>query len=169
MRAIGFIGNSGAGKTTLIEKLIQEFAARGLRVSALKHAHHGFDIDRPGKDSFRYRVAGATQVMLATGNRWALLTETRERSAPLDELLARLDPCDLVLVEGFRSEGNLPRIEVRRAGGPHPPLVAGEADAIAIASDTPAEAAAVSALPVFDLNDAAKIADFITKRLELPC
>src|SRR5437016_7712796 len=99
MKAIGFIGHSGSGKTTLIERLIPVLAQRGLSVSALKHAHHGFDIDRPGKDSFRFRAAGAAQVMIAAPDRWALMTELRGREAPLRQLLAELAPCDLVLVD----------------------------------------------------------------------
>src|SRR5215470_17509573 len=111
MKILGFIGNSNSGKTTLIEKLLPLLRARGLSVSAIKHAHHGFDMDRPGKDSHRYREAGAGQVLIATAQRWALLTET-PRPATFDELLGQLAPCDLVLVEGFRSEGAFPRIEV---------------------------------------------------------
>ncbi|MDH5209856.1 MAG: molybdopterin-guanine dinucleotide biosynthesis protein B, partial [Burkholderiaceae bacterium] len=94
-KAIGFIGYSNSGKTTLIEKLIPLFRARGLSVSAIKNAHHGFDMDRPGKDSYRYREAGAGQVLIATGERWALLTETPAGHATLDALLGQLDPCDL--------------------------------------------------------------------------
>src|SRR5512134_527429 len=99
-RAIGLIGYSNSGKTTLIEKLIPRFRAQGLAVSAIKNAHHGFDMDRPGKDSFRYRVAGAGQVLIATAERWALLTETPAGHATLEELFAELAPCDLVIIEG---------------------------------------------------------------------
>lgn len=113
MKAIGFVGQSGSGKTTLIERLIPLMAQRGLTVSALKHAHQGFDLDRPGKDSFRLRAAGAAQVMIAAPQRWALMTELRGQAAGFDQLLAELAPCDLVLVEGFRSDGSIPRIEVR--------------------------------------------------------
>jgi molybdopterin-guanine dinucleotide biosynthesis adapter protein len=101
MKAIGFIGYSNSGKTTLIEKLIPLLKARGLSVSAIKNAHHGFDMDRPGKDSFRYREAGAGQVLIATALRWAMLTETPQQPATLEDLLARLAPCDLVIIEGF--------------------------------------------------------------------
>ena len=103
MKVVGFVGLSGSGKTTLIERLIPLMAQRGLTVSALKHAHQGFDIDRPGKDSFRLRAAGAAQVMIAAPQRWALMTELRGQAAGFDQLLAELAPCDLVLVEGFRS------------------------------------------------------------------
>ncbi|MFZ5538852.1 MAG: molybdopterin-guanine dinucleotide biosynthesis protein B [Pseudomonadota bacterium] len=163
-KAIGFIGYSNTGKTTLIEKLIPLLAARGLRVSAIKHAHHGFDMDRPGKDSYRYREAGAGQVLIATDERWALLTETPRRPATLETLLAQLAPCDLVIVEGFKSEGRIPRIEVRRTTNAEPPLFPGDPNVIAIAADHAVE----TSLPVLDLNDAAKIAAFIVQRLQLP-
>jgi molybdopterin-guanine dinucleotide biosynthesis protein B len=163
MQAIGFIGYSNTGKTTLIEKLIPIFRARGLSVSAVKNAHHGFDMDRPGKDSFRYREAGAGQVLIATGQRWALLTETPQRAATLDELLALLAPCDLAIVEGFKSEGQIPRIEVRRSVNSEPPIFPHDPNVIAVAADHPVE----TNLPVLDLNDAAKIAAFITERLHL--
>ncbi|MFN9210966.1 MAG: molybdopterin-guanine dinucleotide biosynthesis protein B [Betaproteobacteria bacterium] len=163
MKAIGIIGYSNTGKTTLIEKLIPIFRARGLSVSAVKNAHHGFDMDRPGKDSFRYREAGAGQVLIATGQRWALLTETPQRAATLDELLALLAPCDLAIVEGFKSEGQIPRIEVRRSVNSEPPIFPHDPNVIAVAADHPVE----TNLPVLDLNDAAKIAAFITERLHL--
>ncbi|MFN3565227.1 MAG: molybdopterin-guanine dinucleotide biosynthesis protein B [Burkholderiaceae bacterium] len=163
-KAIGFIGYSNTGKTTLIEKLIPLLAARGLRVSAIKHAHHGFDMDRPGKDSYRYREAGAGQVLIATEQRWALLTETPRRPATLEMLLAQLAPCDLVIIEGFRSEGRIPRIEVRRTTNTEPPLFPDDPNVIAIAADHAVE----TSLPVLDLNDAAKIAAFIVQRLQLP-
>src|SRR5262249_26990818 len=150
MKTFGFIGYSNTGKTTLIEKLIPIFGARGLRVAAIKHAHHGFDMDRPGKDSYRYRMAGARQVVIATAERWALLSETA-RPASLDELLAALAPCDLVLVEGFRSEGTFPRIEVRRSTNTEPPLFPHDPNVVALASDHPIE----TTLPLLDLNDAA--------------
>ena len=162
MRTIGFIGYSNTGKTTLIEKLIPLFAARGLRVSTVKNAHHGFDMDRPGKDSFRYREAGSQQVLIATTERWALLTETRGRAAPLETLIAHLDPCDLVLVEGFKSEGHFPRIEVRRTTNTEPPIFPHDPNVVAIAADHAID----TALPVLDLNDAAKIAAFILDHLK---
>lgn len=163
-KAIGFIGYSNSGKTTLIEKLIPLFCARGLSVSAIKNAHHGFDMDRPGKDSYRYRDAGAGQVLIATAERWALLTETPRAHATLDELLDQLAPCDLVIVEGFKSEGALPRIEVRRTGVQDPPIYPQDPNVIAVAADHPIECP----LPVLDLNDTDKIAAFITQRLALP-
>ena len=163
-RAIGFIGYSNSGKTTLIEKLIPRFRARGLSVSAIKNAHHGFDMDRPGKDSHRYRVAGAGQVLIATTERWALLTETPRGHASLDDLLSRLAPCDLVIVEGFKSEGRIPRIEVRRSTVGDPPLYPHDPNVIAVAADFAFDCP----LPVLDLNDADRIVEFITQRLPLP-
>jgi len=163
MKAIGIIGYSNTGKTTLIEKLIPLFTARGLRVAAIKNAHHGFDMDRPGKDSHRYREAGAAQVLIATSQRWALLTETPQRPATLEELLGELAPCDLVIIEGFKSEGRIPRIEVRRRANTEPPIFPHDANVIAVATDQPLEAA----LPQLDLDDATKIAEFIAVRLQL--
>jgi len=161
MKAIGVIGYSNSGKTTLIERLIPLFRQRGLAVSAIKNAHHGFDMDRPGKDSYRYREAGAGQVLITTAARWAMLTETPQRPASLEELLAVLAPCDLVIVEGFKSEGHLPRIEALRTGQLEPPLFPHDPNVIAVAADHTIEAA----LPVLDLNAPAKIAEFITTRL----
>lgn len=163
-KAIGFIGYSNSGKTTLIEKLIPRFRARGLSVSAIKNAHHGFDMDRPGKDSYRYREAGAGQVLISTLERWALLTETPEGHASLEDLLAQLAPCDLVIIEGFKSEGRIPRIEVRRSGVTDPPIYPNDPNVIAVAADCAVDCE----LPVLDLNDADKIAAFITQRLALP-
>src|SRR5512137_1265631 len=162
-KAIGFIGYSNSGKTTLIEKLIPRFRAQGLTVSAIKNAHHGFDMDRPGKDSHRYREAGAGQVLIATSERWALLTEVRGGPAPLEALIGQLSPCDLVLVEGFKSEGRFPRIEVRRSTSTEPPIFPRDPNVIAVAADHAIE----TALPVLDLNHAAKIAAFIVERLQL--
>jgi molybdopterin-guanine dinucleotide biosynthesis adapter protein len=163
MRIIGFIGYSNTGKTTLIEKLIPIFMVRGLRVSTVKNAHHGFDMDRPGKDSYRYREAGAAQVLIATSQRWALLTEVRDGQTPLEALIAQLAPCDLVLVEGFKSEGQFPRIEVRRSTNAEPPIFPHDPNVIAVASDHAVD----TALPVFDLNDADKIAAFILDRMQV--
>jgi molybdopterin-guanine dinucleotide biosynthesis protein B len=162
-KAIGFIGYSNSGKTTLIEKLIPRLRAQGLSVSAIKNAHHGFDMDRPGKDSFRYREAGAGQVLISTTERWALLTETPAGHAALEDLLAQLAPCDLVIVEGFKSEGRIPRIEVRRSSVTDPPIYPHDPNVIAVAADGPIDCP----LPVLDLNDPDKIAAFITQRLSL--
>lgn len=165
MKAIGFIGYSNTGKTTLIEKLIPLFRARGLSVSAIKNAHHGFDMDRPGKDSYRYREAGAGQVLIATGERWALLTETPAQPASLDALLAMLAPCDLVIIEGFKSEGQIPRIEVRRTSNTEPPLYPHDPNVVAIAADHAID----TKLTVLDLNDPANIVAFVTDHLGLGC
>ena len=172
MKAIGFVGQSGSGKTTLIERLIPLMAQRGLTVSALKHAHQGFDLDRPGKDSFRLRAAGAAQVMIAAPQRWALMTELRGQAAGFDQLLAELAPCDLVLVEGFRSDGSIPRIEVRgpsfalRASEGLPSVAPsgakeGDPNLIAVVCDDPVD----RALPRFARDDVAAIAVFIVQHL----
>jgi len=163
-RAIGFVGYSNSGKTTLIEKLIPRFRAQGLSVSAIKNAHHGFDMDRPGKDSYRYREAGADQVLISTMERWALLTETPARHPPFEELLAQLAPCDLVIVEGFKSEGRIPRIEERRSTVTDPPIFPHDPNVIAVAADFALDCP----LPVLDLNDADRIVAFISQRLSLP-
>jgi molybdopterin-guanine dinucleotide biosynthesis protein B len=168
VKTIGFIGYSNSGKTTLIERLIPLLIARGLTVSAVKNAHHGFDMDRPGKDSFRYREAGASQVLIATSLRWALLTETPQAPASLESLLAQLAPCDLVLVEGFKSEGQVPRIEVRRTVSTEPPIFPHDANVIGIAADCPVEGAQERGLAVLDLNQPGAIAEFIVERLALP-
>lgn len=167
MKAIGFIGYSNSGKTTLIERLIPLLVARKLAVSAIKNAHHGFDMDRPGKDSFRYREAGAGQVLIATSQRWAMLTETPQRPALLDELLHELAPCDLVIIEGFKSEGHVPRIEVRRREQKEPPIYPHDENVIAIAADFSAQELPDCTLPVLDLNSPPAVAEFIVQRFGL--
>jgi len=156
MRVVGLAGWSGAGKTTLLLKLIPEFRRRGLAVSTLKHAHHAFEIDHPGKDSFEHRAAGAREVLIASGRRWALVHELRdEAEPPLADLLRRLSPVDLVLIEGFKAYAH-PKLEVFRAANGKPPLW-GEAPNIrAIASDTELPGAKA---PVVPLSDTAAIAD----------
>ena len=158
MKAFGFAGWSGSGKTTLIEKLIPIFTGQGLRVSLVKHAHHRFDIDRPGKDSWRHRQAGAAQVLISSSQRWALMTELRDAPEPdLAELLARFDPCDLVLVEGWKFSP-IPKIEVYRPGLGKPPLHPQDPHIVAVATDVPVDTAG---LPRFDLDDVAAIAAFV--------
>lgn len=153
MKIFGFSGWSGSGKTTLIESLIPAFTARGLTTSVVKHTHHGFDLDKPGKDSFRFRAAGAGEVMLAGDQRWALMRELPEGGAALSELLARLAPCDLVLVEGFKTV-ELPKIEVYRPSLGKPLACLECPNLVAIASDVVLE----TDLPLLDLNDPAAIA-----------
>ncbi|MEN3372208.1 molybdopterin-guanine dinucleotide biosynthesis protein B [Dechloromonas sp. ZS-1] len=163
MNVFGIAGYSGSGKTTLLEKLIPVLTARGLKVSVIKHAHHGFDIDRPGKDSYRHREAGASEVLLACNDRWALMHERRtEAETTLSELLGRLSPCDLVLIEGFKQEP-VPKLEVYRPENGKPPLFPERNDIVAVASD----AALETALPVLPLNDMNAIADFVMARLNL--
>jgi molybdopterin-guanine dinucleotide biosynthesis protein B len=157
MRVIGLAGWSGAGKTTLVTKLIPELGRRGLTVSTMKHAHHAFDIDEPGKDSYEHRRAGAGEVLIASSARWALLHEARgEEEAPLAALLRRLSPVDLVLVEGFKAYAH-PKIEVHRAAAGKPLLFREVPNVRAIAADTAVEAP----LPVVDLNDIAAVADAV--------
>lgn len=163
MKVFGIAGWSGSGKTTLLEKLIPALIARGLKVSVIKHAHHGFDIDKPGKDSYRHRAAGAGEVMLASGSRWALMHECRDEPEPaLSTLLARLTPCDLVLVEGFKQEP-VPKLEVHRPANGKPPLFAKREDIVAVACDE----AIAAPIPVLPLNDIATVAEFIIGHCQL--
>jgi molybdopterin-guanine dinucleotide biosynthesis protein B len=156
-KVFGFAGWSGSGKTTLLERLIPEFVGRGLRVALIKHAHHDFDIDQPGKDSWRHRQAGASEVLVSSGVRWALMHELRAEPEPnLDAHLARLSPSDLVLVEGFKGEA-IPKLEVHRPSVGKPLLYPEDGRIVAIASDCRLEAP----LPQFDLNDIPAIAAFI--------
>ena len=158
MRIIGLAGWSGSGKTTLLTKVLPRLIARGKRVSTLKHAHHNFDVDRPGKDSFEHRSAGATEVLVVSGNRWALMHELRGAPEPaLPELLAKLSNVDLVLIEGFKRE-SFPKLEVHRAANGKPLLHREDGWIVAIASDTPLPQATV---PVVDLNDIEAIADLL--------
>ena len=154
-RVIGLAGWSGAGKTTLIGKLIPHFVARGFTVSTLKHAHHQFDVDQPGKDSFIHRAAGAREVLVSSGRRWALMHELQDAPEPdLAALLAAMSPVDLILVEGFKREKH-PKIEVFRAENAKPPLHPGNETIVAVAADITFPAAMV---PVTGLNDIAAIA-----------
>ncbi|MBV9812124.1 MAG: molybdopterin-guanine dinucleotide biosynthesis protein B [Acetobacteraceae bacterium] len=151
MRLIGLTGFSGSGKTTLLAAMVRDLVARGLTVSTVKHAHHGFDLDRPGKDSFRHREAGAREVLVASDRRWALMHEVEGDAAPeLGALLAHLAPADVVLVEGFKADPH-PKIEVHRPALGHPPLWPGRADIVAIASDAPVAAAGRTVLPLNDI------------------
>jgi molybdopterin-guanine dinucleotide biosynthesis adapter protein len=160
----GLSGWSGSGKTTLVEKLLPVLAARGLRVSTLKHAHHSFELDQPGKDSWRHRQAGAVEVMVSSPKRWALIHEVRSETEPdFHALLARMSAVDLVIVEGFKREP-FPKLEVRRIALGAPLLAPDDPDIVAIASDT---AVAGATLPCFDLNDVQGIAGFIVRHCRL--
>jgi molybdopterin-guanine dinucleotide biosynthesis protein B len=157
MKVFGIAGYSGSGKTTLIEKLIPVFTARGLKVSVIKHAHHGFDLDRPGKDSYRHRQAGATEVLMLSGDRWVLMHELRGAAEPsLEEQLAILSPCDLVLIEGFKAAA-VPKVEVHRPAHGKPPLFPDNPHVVAVACDGPLDAP----LPLLPLNDPQPVAEFI--------
>jgi molybdopterin-guanine dinucleotide biosynthesis protein MobB len=157
---LGFAAFSGTGKTTLLKQLIPLLMEHGVRVGVIKHAHHNFDIDRPGKDSYELRKAGARQMLVASSRRWALITETDLDSDPeLESLISRLDPdiIDLVLVEGFK---HVPytRIELHRPSQGHPLLYPDDSTIIAVATDSPIDS---GTLPRLDINDAAAITEFI--------
>lgn len=155
MRVIGLAGWSGAGKTTLLTRLIPELGRRGVSVSTLKHAHHAFDLDTPGKDSHAHREAGAREVLISSERRWALMRELRdEAEAELPDLLARLSPVDLVIVEGFKRQAHA-KIEIHRAANGKPPLHPGDPTIVAVASDSPFPEAG---RPVIDIDDIPAIA-----------
>ncbi len=160
MRLIGLAGWSGSGKTTLLVRLIPALIARGLAVSTVKHAHHLFDVDKPGKDSYVHREAGAHEVLIASDQRWALMHEHRGApEPPLAELVTHLAPVDLVLVEGFKREGH-PKIEIHRAAVGKPPLYPDDPQIAAIASDP---VMADAPIPHVDLNDVQAIADAVER------
>lgn len=163
MRLYGVTGWKNAGKTGLMERLVTEITSRGLTVSTVKHAHHSFDVDHPGKDSYRHRQAGATEVLLASRNRVAHMVELRGTEEPkLEQLLARLAPVDLVLVEGYKRDRH-PKVEAHRAETGNA-LIAPEDPTIrAVASDVPL----TLDRPVFDLDDTGAIADFILTEVGL--
>jgi molybdopterin-guanine dinucleotide biosynthesis protein B len=164
MQVFGFAGFSGSGKTTLIEQLIPRFVARGLRVSLIKHAHHAFDIDKPGKDSWRHREAGAGEVLITSGQRWVLMHELRGEAEPdLATQLGRFSPCDLVLVEGYK-HADIPKLEVHRPAIGKPLLHPGDANIVAIAADGPVR----TTLPLLDLDDYDAIVAFVVAHLSLP-
>lgn len=164
-KILGIVGWKNSGKTTLIEALLREMETRGLRVSTVKHAHHAFDIDIPGKDSHRHREAGAHEVIVASARRWVLQHELRDvPEPPLADLVAKLAPCDLVLVEGFK-RGSHDKIEVARLRCLEGLIADQDPGVIAVASDQPELAGRHRRLP---LNDPAAIADFICRHFELP-
>lgn len=163
MRIYGVTGWKNAGKTGLMERLVTEITGRGITVSTVKHAHHTFDVDHPGKDSHRHRVAGATEVLLASRNRFALMHELRDEEEPtLEDLLAKLLPVDLVLVEGYKRDRH-PKVEAFRAETGNDLIAPGDPTIRAVASDTPMELDR----PVFDLNDTKAIANFILSEVGL--
>ena len=163
MKTIGFAGWSGSGKTTLIEKLIPQFTRRGLRVSLIKHAHHTFDVDQAGKDSYRHRHAGASEVLVTSSRRWVLMHELRGDQEPkFEDQLRHLSPCDLLIVEGFKYAA-IPKIEVWRAEPGEPMLHPNDPHIVAIATDAKIE----TKLPVLDLNDVNAVASFVVAHLKL--
>src|SRR5206468_11801040 len=165
MRVFGFAGWSGSGKTTLIEQVIPRLSASGLVVSLVKHAHHSFDVDQPGKDSFRHRLAGCREVLVSSGARWALMHELRgEPEMTVDEVLCRLSPCDLVLVEGYKT-APIPKLEVWRAVVGKPLLHPQDSHILAIATDSAGSLPPESArrLQVMGLEDYDAIATFVSQ------
>ena len=159
MKIFGVTGWKNSGKTGLMERLITEFTARGLSVSSIKHAHHSFDIDHPGRDSYRHRDAGARQVLLASRNRWALMHELRDEDEPsLGDLLKQLSPVDLVLIEGYKRDRH-PKIEAHRKETGQPLIAPEDETIVAVASDT----SVTIDRPVLDLNATAAIANFIAQ------
>lgn len=163
MKLFGVVGWKNAGKTGLMERLVTEITGRGIRVSTIKHAHHTFDVDHEGKDSYRHRVAGATEVLLASRNRFALMHELRDEDEPtLAELLTKLAPVDLVLIEGYKRDQH-PKVEAHRSVTGNPLIAPGDDTVRAVASDTPLDLDR----PVFDLDDTSAIADFILAELDM--
>lgn len=166
-KVFGITGWKNAGKTTLTERLVHELTKRGYSISTVKHAHHSFDIDKQGTDSYRHREAGAREVAIVSFNRWAIMHELRNTSEPsLDEILSRMMPCDLILVEGYKSDKH-PKIEIRRKDSPtHIPLDAEQYSIVAIATDEPINGQSV---PVLDLNNIAALTDFVENYCGLKC
>lgn len=164
MRVYGITGWKNAGKTGLMERLVGEITGRGFSVSTVKHAHHDTDVDQPGRDSYRHRAAGAREVLLASPRRWALMHELRgQDEPPLDDLLARLSPVDLVLIEGYKRAPHR-KVEAHRQATGRPPLATQNDTIRAIAADAPLPGVA---LPVLDLDDTGAIADFILREVGL--
>jgi len=163
MKVIGIAGYSGSGKTTLIEKVIQILVGEGLRVSLVKHAHHEFDLDQPGKDSWRHRHAGCMEVLVSSSRRWAIVHELRGApEASLDEQLKRLSPCDLVIVEGYKA-APIAKLEVHRRDSGAPLLYPDDPHVVAVATDEPLD----TQLPQLDLDSPPEVARFIVRHLGL--
>lgn len=165
-RIFGISGWKNSGKTGLAVRLVEEFTRRGYRISTIKHAHHDFDIDKVGADSYRHRQAGATEVVIVSGTRFAIMHELRGAAEPsFEEILARIGPCDLVLIEGYKREA-VPKIEARRLDAKNrEPLAPTDPHIVAIAADHPVDD---TTLPVFNLDDTATIADFVAEVTGLP-
>ncbi|MEC4589601.1 MULTISPECIES: molybdopterin-guanine dinucleotide biosynthesis protein B [Nitrospirillum] len=167
MKLFGLAGWSGSGKTTLMVRLIPELTGRGYGVSTLKHAHHDFDVDQPGKDSHRHRTAGATEVLVASSRRWALMHELRGAAEPtLADLVAKLSPVDLVLVEGFKRDP-IPKLEIWRVENGKAPLFPDDPTIVALAADGPLPVEVPAGLPRFPLDAVADIATFILAHVGL--
>lgn len=163
MKCYGVVGYKNAGKTGLMERLVADITGRGFTVSTIKHAHHSFDVDHPGKDSYRHRAAGASQTLLSSGTRWALMSELRGADEPaLADLLKALNPVDLILIEGYKRDSH-PKVEAFRAITGNPLLASNDPTIKAIATDTPQAATQ----PQFDLDDTKAIADFILSEVGL--
>jgi molybdopterin-guanine dinucleotide biosynthesis adapter protein len=164
MKIFGMVGRSGSGKTTLMVELLPELIGRGLRISTMKHTHHGFDVDKPGKDSHQHRVAGATEVLVTSPDRWALMHEIRDQPEPdMDQLIGHMTPVDLLLIEGFKRHGH-PKMEVHRPSTGSAILCRRDDGIVAVASDEPLADVPV---PVLDLNRIPAIADFILEHCGL--
>lgn len=165
MHVIGIVGYSGQGKTSLLVALLPLLRAQGLKVSTMKHAHHGFDLDTPGKDSFRHREAGASEVMVVASSRWILMHENREEPEPsVEALIERMTPVDLLLIEGFKTHRH-PKIEIYRASEGKPLRFREDPDIVAVATDHPIEDLAV---PQLDLNRPEVVAEFILQWIRHP-
>jgi molybdopterin-guanine dinucleotide biosynthesis protein B len=163
-KVIGVAGFKNAGKTTLVERLVRELTGRGYRISTIKHAHHSFDIDHEGRDSFRHRHAGAGEVAVVSGQRWAIIHELRnEAEPPFADLLSKLGPCDLVIVEGYK-HGSHDKIEVRNLDLDHPKLAGDDPTIMAVAANGEVIDAQV---PVFDRDHVEALADFIINHMRL--
>ncbi len=162
-RVLGITGWSGSGKTTMLVELLPRLIAAGLSVSTIKHAHHGFDLDQPGKDSWRHRQAGASEVLICGGQRWALMHEQRDAEPDLASLLARLAPVDLVLIEGFKAD-SFPKLEVYRPALGKAPIWPERSDIVAVATDAPDASCDRPLLPLNDLDAIARfVLDFVRK------
>lgn len=161
---LGVAGYKNSGKTTMVTRLVRELTGRGYAISTIKHAHHGFDIDRPGRDSFLHRGAGAQEVAIISNSRWALMHELRGAEKPVfDEVLSKISKCDLVIVEGYKQEPH-PKIELRSVNSTRDDLSPADDTIIAIAADHPLEG---ESLPVFERDDIPAIADFIIRYYQL--